>query len=72
MKCPQCNKELKIPSFVYGNVEAYDNAVVKVTECCEKPVRVSRVTSFSVSAYSGEMEYDDWGTKISKQNPQND
>jgi len=64
MKCPQCNKELKLAPFVYRNVETYDNIVVKVTQCCKKPVTVSRVVNFSVTAYSGDKTEDDWGIKI--------
>ena len=62
--CPHCNKELKIDSCVYNNVETYGKSALAISKCCGRAVMVSRVVNFGISAYNGERTEDDWGNSI--------
>ena len=61
MKCPHCNKELKVDHVAFYNAETYRKTVTATTKCCYKLVNIAPITSFSVfKNTSGHLE-DDWG-----------
>jgi RNase P subunit RPR2 len=58
--CPNCHKELVVPSYAYGNVDAYDSTVHVTTECCGTIVTMYQVRTYKVSK-SHKRDVDDWG-----------
>jgi len=66
MKCPHCEKELRINEVVYLNLESYRGSVIAATNCCGKGVRVSDVVRVRVSPYTGDDTEDSWGIPIKR------
>lgn len=69
MKCPNCEKELKINSGAYRNLEAYHQGggvVLVSSECCNSGFILRSRVTFSITEYTGEKKEDDWGNKIEK------
>lgn len=60
MKCPHCNKTIKIADRVYLNLEYYKQRSVATTECCGGLVWVVPKFSVSITPYSGDRTEDDW------------
>ena len=70
MECPNCKKELVIPSNAYRNLEAYHQGggmVLVSSECCNSGFLLKSRVTFSVTEYTGDKKEDDWGNKIIKQ-----
>lgn len=63
MKCPACEKVLKVPDGVLSNVSEYRNTVISVTECCGQFISITGEETFHVSKYTGEDIEDAWGRK---------
>jgi hypothetical protein len=66
MKCPHCNKEVKVPPYAWYNAENYKNAVLVKTECCGNPIVIYPKTEFDVYIYDGDRTTDDWGLIFEK------
>lgn len=54
MKCPHCNKDLKVANLAYLTAGMHNANVATVTECCNKPVKIIPYTHFEVQIYEGE------------------
>ena len=59
MRCPYCNKNLIIPSYAEGNMDAYNSVVKTKTNCCGKIIRAWQRRI--VVAEKCEARVDDWG-----------
>jgi hypothetical protein len=44
MKCPHCNKVLKVEDYVEINLESYHNSAVATTLCCGASLSKSKLT----------------------------
>lgn len=60
MKCPHCDKPMRLPEAAQRNMEAYRGHVNVVTDCCGNMVIAYPVTAFH--AYRSTAKVDDWGT----------
>jgi hypothetical protein len=60
MKCPYCEKEVKINEVVKLNLEAYGGSVRARTMCCGSLVRVYPVLTFRCME-TDQHGKDDWG-----------
>ena len=61
MKCPCCNKSLKLAPYVFYNVTKYNKSAIATTECCGKLIKVYPHLSITVKPYEGNKTEDDWG-----------
>ena len=67
IKCPHCNKELKIAPRCYLNAETYHNVCYCTTECCNKLISLEPITKFIVEKVVNTTKTeDDWGIKFTK------
>ena len=58
--CPNCQKDLLVPNYAYGNVDAYNSTVNATTKCCGTIVTIRQVRTYIVSK-SHKQDIDDWG-----------
>jgi hypothetical protein len=58
--CPNCQKNLLVPNYAYGNIDAYDSTVHVTTECCKTIVTMCQVRTYKVYK-SYKQDVDDWG-----------
>jgi RNase P subunit RPR2 len=63
MECPECKKQLRIPTNTQLNMESHHKTVKTITECCGKLVMTYPVFSYGAYKYSGDDTEDDWGRK---------
>jgi len=66
MKCPRCDREVKIADVVFLNAEAYRNTNLATSECCGKAFIVRPVMTYDIVEYTGTKTEDDWGNSITK------
>jgi hypothetical protein len=64
MRCPHCRKELVLLPRAIRNVEDYGTPVLVATECCGKPVIVSRRITISITDIETDRKEDDWGVRF--------
>lgn len=61
MKCPCCGNDLRIEDRVYLWLESYGSSAKARTLCCNKLVRVHKITSYEAVESSNQNGEDDWG-----------
>ena len=61
MKCPNCNKRLKIDEGVLRNVETYQQSQISVANCCGYGVSIYPNMKYIVEPYTGSNKIDNWG-----------
>lgn len=61
MKCPHCNKKLKVAEHVVDNVETYRSPALAATLCCGKPIIARLRTMVVFSVAQTDRTEDDWG-----------
>lgn len=68
MKCPNCKKDIVIPTKAYLNLETYNvgGSVLVATNCCNFGVNIKKKISYEITPYIGNKIEDDWGNKIIK------
>jgi hypothetical protein len=69
MKCPNCNKNLRISSNAYRNLESYHpggGVVLVSSECCNYGFLLKMESKFSITEYTGDKKEDNWGNLIIK------
>jgi hypothetical protein len=64
MRCPNCNKELLIPSHAISNMTNYMNPVLVRAECCGKGMNLRPYMSYHAAKYIGDKTTDDWGDEF--------
>lgn len=64
MKCPYCNKQMKVPNRAWHNADSYSHSVRVTTECCGNIVLITPVRSYEVCPYTGQATVDDWGVPV--------
>lgn len=64
MKCPHCNKKLKVAEHVVDNVETYRSPALAATLCCGKPIIARLRTMVVFSVAQTDRTEDDWGNSF--------
>ena len=64
MKCPHCNKEVRISAIAELNMESYHETLLVKTICCGNLVNTYPAFSFYVSKYKGDKREDSFGESI--------
>ena len=59
LKCPHCNRDLKIPNRAYHNVEAYRKPLKVTTICCNKIIELAAKITFRAEIVAGNNWDDD-------------
>ena len=68
-KCPYCGKNLTVLTSAVTNVENYGKPVLVSSECCHKPIRLTRVVRVDAKPQAvGNRKTDDWGQPFAKEN----
>jgi hypothetical protein len=60
MRCPHCNKTLKLSKAAELNASSLDCMVIAKTKCCGKGVSTSPIRTYTVKPVEGPGT-DDWG-----------
>lgn len=63
MKCPHCNKDMKLIAPADMNAEIYGGYPKSVTECCGNIVQFNRIITIqaSIPYNHDKLTVDDWG-----------
>lgn len=61
MDCPHCKKPVQYPGYAYSNVYHYGSPVTVKSDCCGRPLRITRVITMRIDPSTTKETHDDWG-----------